>query len=313
LGDGPYPEGWVAPLDAAIYPAESARRVRQPGPGCPVFTSRDSVLVRPDGDPASSLTVCPGLHQMRTEAGEYAVVWWSPAPDVLPLDARGSFGLHRDDLIVKDVPPAVVRERLDDYQAWRTGRDRATAAAGRPSIEIVTATEAAADGGLLSLDRIGVSIEAVTGAPDRPGGARFGSLVHGVLADLPLGTGEALLPALAEAQGRVLGASAGEVAAAQVAARDVLRHPVLRAAAEAAASGRCYREAPVTWRLETGAIVEGYVDLAYLTDEGFVVVDFKTDRELDGALDRYTRQVQIYAAAISAATGRPARAVLMRI
>ena len=44
-----------------------------------------------------------------------------------------------------------------------------------------------------------------------------------------------------------------------------------------------------------------------------VVVDFKTDRELDGALDRYGRQVQIYAAAIAAATGRPARGVLMRI
>jgi ATP-dependent exoDNAse (exonuclease V) beta subunit len=44
-----------------------------------------------------------------------------------------------------------------------------------------------------------------------------------------------------------------------------------------------------------------------------VVIDFKTDRELAGALDRYRRQVQIYASAVAAATGRPARAVLMRI
>jgi hypothetical protein len=43
------------------------------------------------------------------------------------------------------------------------------------------------------------------------------------------------------------------------------------------------------------------------------VVDFKTDRELEGALDRYQRQVSIYAAAIAAATGRSARAVLMRV
>jgi len=43
------------------------------------------------------------------------------------------------------------------------------------------------------------------------------------------------------------------------------------------------------------------------------VVDFKTDRELDGALDRYQRQVRIYAAAVAAATGRPTRAVLMRV
>jgi ATP-dependent exoDNAse (exonuclease V) beta subunit len=44
-----------------------------------------------------------------------------------------------------------------------------------------------------------------------------------------------------------------------------------------------------------------------------VVVDFKTDRELNGAFDRYRRQVQIYAAAIAQATGRPARAVLMSL
>ena len=62
-----------------------------------------------------------------------------------------------------------------------------------------------------------------------------------------------------------------------------------------------------------GALIEGFVDLAYADEEGFVVVDFKTDRELEGALDRYQRQVSIYAAAIAAATGRSARAVLMRV
>ena len=70
---------------------------------------------------------------------------------------------------------------------------------------------------------------------------------------------------------------------------------------------------PVTWRSEAGALVEGFVDLAYADEDGFVVVDFKTDRELEGALDRYQRQVSIYAAAIAAATGRSARAVLMRV
>jgi len=43
------------------------------------------------------------------------------------------------------------------------------------------------------------------------------------------------------------------------------------------------------------------------------VVDFKTDRELDGSVERYQRQVRIYAAAVAAATGRSARAVLMRV
>jgi ATP-dependent exoDNAse (exonuclease V) beta subunit len=70
---------------------------------------------------------------------------------------------------------------------------------------------------------------------------------------------------------------------------------------------------PVTWRADSGALIEGFVDLAYIDDKGFVVIDFKTDRELEGAADRYQRQVRIYAAAIAAATGRPARAVLMRL
>jgi ATP-dependent exoDNAse (exonuclease V) beta subunit len=69
----------------------------------------------------------------------------------------------------------------------------------------------------------------------------------------------------------------------------------------------------VTLRSAAGALIEGTVDLAFLDKKGFVVVDFKTDRELDGALERYERQVRLYASAISSATGQPARGVLMRV
>ena len=48
-------------------------------------------------------------------------------------------------------------------------------------------------------------------------------------------------------------------------------------------------------------------------DDTWVVVDFKTDRELDVALDVYRCQVQLYAQMVARATGAPARAVLMRI
>ena len=69
----------------------------------------------------------------------------------------------------------------------------------------------------------------------------------------------------------------------------------------------------MTLRLDSGVLIEGNVDLAYHADEHVVVIDFKTDRELEGALDVYRRQVQIYAHAIASATGRRARAVLMRV
>jgi ATP-dependent exoDNAse (exonuclease V) beta subunit len=60
-------------------------------------------------------------------------------------------------------------------------------------------------------------------------------------------------------------------------------------------------------------MVEGTADLVYEDSGILVVVDFKTDRELEGALPRYEAQVRLYAAAVEAATGRTSRAVLMRI
>ena len=57
----------------------------------------------------------------------------------------------------------------------------------------------------------------------------------------------------------------------------------------------------------------GASGLAFRDDGTWVVIDFKTDRELDVALDVYRRQVQLYAQMVARATGEPARAVLMRV
>ena len=286
------------------------------------------MLTRPDGDPASMFTVCPGEHRVGRSGDGHSVVWWSP--DELSLGAETSFGLRRDDLIVKDVSPAILRQRLDTYEAWRAARETAIAAARLPSIDVLTATQwaagqetptsqASAAAGLperpLSAPLGGdVTIETSAAEDISPGGARFGTLVHAVLADVPLTKAAGgMIERLAEVHGRVVGAEAEEVVAAGDTVRRVLRHPLLLAATRAAEQGLCYRETPVTWRLETGAIVEGYVDLAYVAGEEVVVVDFKTDRELDGAVERYRRQVQIYMAAVGSALGRPARGVLMRV
>jgi ATP-dependent exoDNAse (exonuclease V) beta subunit len=315
VGDGPYTEGWVAPLNAAIYPAEDARRVQVRGAGCPPFTSKDSVLSRPDGDPASRFTVCPGQHEFTAAEGPYSVVWWSPEPAVLSLGAQAPFGLRRDDLIVKDVAPAVLRRGLETYQTWKKEREGAIAAAQQPSIDVMTATAAAAESALAPIgEDIDVATEIVDATVPRPRGQRFGSLVHALLADMPLDAPDGTTMArLASAHGRVLGADAVEIAAAEALVRRVLTHPVLQAAARAHQEGQCYREMPVTWRTRTGAIIEGFVDLAYTDGSTVVVVDFKTDRELEDSVDRYQRQIRIYAAAIAAATGRSARAVLMRV
>jgi ATP-dependent exoDNAse (exonuclease V) beta subunit len=55
------------------------------------------------------------------------------------------------------------------------------------------------------------------------------------------------------------------------------------------------------------------IDLAYRDAAGWLVVDFKTDQELGERSAVYGRQVTLYVRAISAATGLPARGVLLRV
>jgi ATP-dependent exoDNAse (exonuclease V) beta subunit len=68
--------------------------------------------------------------------------------------------------------------------------------------------------------------------------------------------------------------------------------------------GECRRETPITYRLPDGTLLEGVVDLAFRYGEGWTVVDYKTDRELESVGEvPYRRQVALYASAISLATG----------
>jgi ATP-dependent exoDNAse (exonuclease V) beta subunit len=227
---------------------------------------------------------------------------------------QAPFGLRRDDLIVKDVPPDVLQSRLAAYQSWKASRASDVERAGRPSVDVITATNAAAQPDLWPASAVPVALISSSAGGVRPGGARFGSLVHALLSDAPLdGDAANALPRLAEAHGRILGATPEEISAAMDAVAATLAHPELAAARRADRSGMCYRETPVTLRLESGAVVEGYVDLAYRNGNEMVVVDFKTDRELESALDRYERQVSLYAAAIGRSTGLPVRAVLIRV
>jgi ATP-dependent exoDNAse (exonuclease V) beta subunit len=149
----------------------------------------------------------------------------------------------------------------------------------------------------------------------RPHGKRFGTLVHAVLAAVPLDAGAEAVQAATVQAGRVLGAPADEQAAAVQAVAATLADPWLRRAAVAAAAGRCRRETAVALVLDDGTLVEGVVDLAFRDDgdDGWTVLDFKTDRELGGRLAEYRRQVGLYARAVSRATGMPACAVLLRV
>ena len=265
----------------------------------------------------SSAPAARGASRSRTGGGEpaagYSVVWWDPNALDLGIEAR--FGIRQAELLSKDVPQDVVDGDLARYRAWRRRRDDIVAEASVPSVEVVTVTE-------LARRQIADLVPASTAEPEllelegrgrRPAGPRFGALVHAVLAAVPLDADRDALGQVARLQGRLLGASDSEIEAAAEAAAAGLAHPLFDRVRRAAAAGECRREAPVTMRGDDGVVVEGVVDLAFRDGEAWVVVDFKTDRELEAGLDVYRRQVQIYADMVSRATGDPARPVLMRV
>jgi ATP-dependent helicase/nuclease subunit A len=113
----------------------------------------------------------------------------------------------------------------------------------------------------------------------------------------------------------MVGATEDEIDAAVATVVRALAHPVVQRAAAAAARGELRREVPVQLRMEHGSLVEGVVDLAFREETsdfvGWTVVDFKTDRGLDGPVDRYLGQVQLYCSAVSEATKLRARGVLL--
>jgi ATP-dependent exoDNAse (exonuclease V) beta subunit len=308
-------EGWIQPLNTAVYPTKEARRQQVQAPGCTGFHSKDSVWVRPPGSAASASTVCPGLHVCSgggpLQTAEYSVVWWDPR--ALKLGAEAPLGLRRPELIVKDVAPAIIDSGLAAYNSWRERRQRAISAGSHGSVALRTVTQAAKTVGQPDLQLPPVEIVELPRAANRPSGRRFGTLVHAVLASVPLDGDLNIIKRLATIHGRILGAPRDEVDAASESVRVTLAHRVFDDVREAAQQGRCRREVPIAWRDSDGSLIEGAIDLAFEQAESWTVIDFKTDEEFRGDEPVYRRQVGMYAAAIKAANGSPVAALLMRV
>jgi ATP-dependent helicase/nuclease subunit A len=327
VGDEVYEGGWLDPLMPAVYPSLTGRQTCAPGPGCPVFPSRDSVLTRPDGDPAQPTTVAPGAYRFGAaddDAAEpgtpsgYSVVWWDPR--VLSLEADSGYGLRRDDLIAKDGDPGQVAARLAEYQQWRTDRDQAVARARIPSLRVRTATSVALD---RTFDGVatGAEIEVIdfSRVAGRPFGPRFGTLVHAILATVPLDASEELITTVGRTQAQILPPAGRdryaeeEVYAAVEVVSSLLRDPLFDRVREADRAGRCDRELPIAWQSPDGTLIEGTIDLAFEDVTGLTVVDFKTDRELSTDLDRYRRQLTVYCQALGTVRKTTARGILARV
>lgn len=309
------PSAWLDVLGPALYPPREQRRAGSPLPG---RTSRgdDTVLERPPDARAPLAPVRPGLHL--PIRGEHRVAFWDPLE--LSLERPDAPGVsHREALVDEG---AVAGLEPAPFEEHRLALALAAKGGGAP---LVAAT-AVAKGAHAAGQAPALAEVQSTAAPreGRPRGPRFGSLVHAVLAEVPLDAGRAAVASLVEAHALMLGATAPEREHAVVAVEAALAHPLLGEARAAEARGELRREAPVlvphvvdAVGPEPGApqgdvLVDGVIDLAYRDERGWHVVDYKTDLELDLARHAaYSRQVALYVRAIAAATGEPCRASLL--
>jgi len=261
----------------------------------------------PKGVPPPGGSVRPGLHPPIGDRPE--IVWWDPA--VLALDVEEEISLRQQRILEADRDGIASAASEENYARWKLARDEVLAEASRPSISVQTVT--AALRGAAGNDKVQVQVVA-SPDPERPGGRRFGALVHGILAAVDLNATSEEIAAVARVHGRLVGATEPEIEAAVHTVIAALAHPLMRRAASVAASD-LRRETPIFLRREDGTLVEGVVDLAFREEAadltGWTVVDFKTDRELELRHSEYTTQVALYVEAIGKATNSSATGILL--
>ena len=266
---------------------------------CPWFSGDRTVLERPhpsydDSEPS----IQPGSHAV--QSGQHRVVWWDPAS--LALNALENFGLRHINVLKAE---GASEESLEEYRKWGMQRSALLAQGASATISVVRVTElkeGPPDGA--------VSVERVADGESRARGRRFGTPVHAILRDAPWNTSRNEIARLA-ALHRVVGAATEkeEIEAAS-AANAAFEHTLLR---RAAASGRCHRELPITLALSGNRMLEGVIDLAFIEDGHWHIVDFKTDEDLDVNRGQYEQQLRWYMHALTSLTGIPATGTLLQV
>jgi ATP-dependent helicase/nuclease subunit A len=309
-GDQPL-TGWLEVLNPALCPADEAIGQSETVPGAPSFGDESVVDRGPKGMPPGGGCVRPGLHKPR--AGTHTVAWWDP--NVLALDAEENVGVRQQRILEADESGTEVARGEQSYSQWKERRSATVAQASEPSIRVQTATVFAAGAGLGGPDLARIQLERISRADvERPSGRRFGALVHAVLAAVDLDGSADEIGVVAQANARLIDATAEEVDAAVATVRTALQHPLMQRAARAQT---LRRETPLQHYREDGTLIEGVVDLAFqeITPEfqGWTVIDFKTDREIEKAENQYRAQVAAYVEAVGVATKSATRGFLLII
>jgi ATP-dependent exoDNAse (exonuclease V) beta subunit len=291
IGEKEHAGGWLEPLYDALYPDQDRRRVSGVAPGCPKFGGT-TVLNRPPDMP-EEISVKPGLHLPR--AGAQEVVWFDPA--ALRLKAEHAEGTENEQVLKGG--PDLAAEGIQKYRAWREAREQRIAEGSLPRVRVITAERLTRCEDAEDIEVTTVSFQPADG---RPGGRRFGRIVHDILEAV---ASVEQVDALAAVCCREHGA--GEIESA--AAAEVVRAVLDWLAREMAGMVERHREWPVMVRLSDGRLVDGRIDLAWSDGARWTIVDYKTDRQSR----RNIGQVQAYGLAVRRATNQPVRCVILEV
>ncbi len=289
---------WTEVLYPALYPQLGFEHEPKAAPGCPPF-GRDSILDR-DGMVPNEVPL-PGLH--KAASMKNGVVWWDPR--ALELTREERTGLEAADALQEEDVEGP--KSIAAFEKWKEGRVLAVAAGAEPSERVRVARELPP---VLVTGTLQVE-ETTVNRVGRAAGRRFGELVHACLAVVPLTAGADQVEKIVTVMARTLQASKREETAAIAAVIAALEHPSVSAAR---GSKDVRREVSLVDHLEDGTSVEGVIDLAYELDGVWRIVEFKTDQSIDDETRaQYEVQTQAYVHAIKAATGKPARGLILRV
>ncbi len=188
---------------------------------------------------------------------------------------------------------AAADDTPETHQHWQQQRNELFTARSRPISAAAT--------------RLAQEAKEEQDVPDEPwrrgrAGTNIGRAVHAVLQVVDLSTGSDLND-IAQAQAAAEGVPAQADAIARL-VRGALDSSIVQ---RALASARWWRETPVAGPVGDG-IVEGFIDLLFEEEDGFVIVDYKTDSvrsedAIERAMGRYRLQGGVYALALNKAAG----------
>src|SRR5262249_10461566 len=142
--------------------------------------------------------------------GGHDVVWWDPS--ILTLDVEEQLGVRQQRILEADEGSAEAMLSEKNYLRWNEARSTAVVRASRASIQVQTVTTFASTAASSGLDLPRVQTEIVQRAGgERPGGRRFGALVHAVLANVDLDATADDISVEAKANGRLMDATHEEI------------------------------------------------------------------------------------------------------